>query len=431
MDWQSFMDSLTAGQMVPVIGNDLILVKDDEDTPEPLHRYLVKKWTKRLGVPYKDQTLGELALSNPQKNIGKATDAIFHKIDRDRFNFESLVKLSEITHFRFFISTTLDGLLVKALCKARKLKKNQVREINYSLQKLSYTPREDEEDPQVTVFNLFGSFGHYLKPAFDEEEMLEHIFTLSRNDEDHSLASYFMECVQNKILLFIGCDFPDWFMRFIIRIVTNERYRNRTLCDYIVWSEIDKCPKLNTFLKQFNKNIFTPEKCREGNLRVFIDELHNKWTEVLEKQPIKYRETVFLSYNNPDRESARTLKKQLRAKGVRNVWFDIDDLDIGKHREKIEDEIKKCDIFIPLISNNSLTNTRSYTRTVEWTCIEGRLSADKFYNRSTFNLVPIIIDDTDRSDKRIPGFMREFTMWNLQQDQERIIEVITGALTPI
>lgn len=125
------------------------------------------------------------------------------------------------------------------------------------------------------------------------------------------------------------------------------------------------------------------------------------------------------------------MKKRLRAKGVRNVWFDIDDLDIGKHREKIEDEIKKCDIFIPLISNNSLKNKNSYTRTVEWPCIEGRLSADKFYNRSTFKLVPIIIDDTDRSDKRIPGYMREFTMWNLRQDQECIIEVITGALTPI
>lgn len=341
------------------------------------------------------------------------------------------MKLAEITHFRFFISTTLDGLLVKALCKARKLKKNQVKEINYSLQKLSYTPTEKEEAPQVTVFNLFGSFGNILKPAFDEEEMLEHIFTLSRNDEDHPLASYFMECVQNKILLFIGCDFPDWFMRFIIRIVTNERYRNRTLCDYIVWSEIDKCPKLNTFLKQFNKNIFTPGKCREGNLSLFIDELHNKWTGVLDKQPIKYQGTVFLSYNNPDREIARTLKKRLRAKGVRNVWFDIDDLDIGKHREKIEDEIIKCDIFIPLISNNSLTNENSYTRTVEWACIEGRLSADKIYKRSTFKLVPIIIDDTDRSDKRIPGYMRKFAMWNLRQDLERIIEVITGALTPI
>jgi hypothetical protein len=131
-------------------------------------------------------------------------------------------------------------------------------------------------------------------------------------------------------------------MRFIIRTVTNERYsdRERKTCDYIAWSEIDKCPKLNTFLKQFNKNIFTPVKCREGNLKVFID-----------------------------------------------------DLDIGKHREKIEDKIKKCDIFIPLISNNSLTNENSYTWTVEWMCIEGRLSADEFNNCSTFKLVPIIIDD--------------------------------------
>ncbi len=433
IDWESFIAILIDGKVVPVIGNDLIQVKDEDGKLVPLCSYFAREVTRRLKIPYLGQSLGELALDHPKENIMMTTEAIFHKMDEDMFNFDPLVKLAEITDFRFFVSTTLDGLLVKALCKARSLKKNQVEVINYSLRYLAKPPKEEEEEPQVTVFNLFGSFeeGNILKPAFNEEEMLEHIFTLSRNDESHPLANYFITCLVDKLLLFIGCDFPDWFMRFIIRIVTNERYKDRGLGDYIVWSEINKFPKLNTFLGQFNKNIFKTEKCHEGNLKIFIDELYDKWTDVLKEQPIKYKETVFLSYNNPDQKWARILKNQLRAKGVRNVWFDIDDLDIGRHQENIENEIRKCDIFIPLISNNSLTNTRSYTRTVEWKCIEGRLSADKYYRQSTFKLVPIIIDETERSDERIPGFMREFAIWNLQQGQESIFEVITGALTPI
>jgi hypothetical protein len=433
MDWESFIAILNDGKVVPVIGNDLIKVKDEDGKLVPLCSYFGREVTRILKIPYIGQSLGELALAHQKENIMMTTEAIFHKMDEDMFNFDPLVKLAEITDFKFFVSTTLDGLLVKVLCKARTLKKNQVKVINYSLQDLDNPPREEEEEPQVTVFNLFGSFeeGNILKPAFNEEEMLEQIFSLSRNDERHPLANHFITCLVDKLLLFIGCDFPDWFMRFIIRIVTNERYKDRSLGDYIVWSDIDKFPKLNKFLEQFNKNIFKTEKCHEGNLKIFIDELYYKWTDALKEQPIKYKEMVFLSYNNPDREWAKILKKRLKAKGVRNVWFDIDDLDIGKHQENIESEIRKCDIFIPLISNNSLTNTRSYTQTVEWTCIEGRLSADKYYRQSTFKLVPIIIDETERSDERIPGFMREFAIWNLQQDQERIFELLTGALTPI
>jgi hypothetical protein len=137
-----------------------------------------------------------------------ATDAIFHKIDEDRFNCESLVKLAEITDFRFFISTTLDDRLVKAICNARKLKKEQVREINYSMQELSYIPQKEEDEPPVTVFNLFGCFGDILKPAFNEEEMLEHIFTLSKNDKDHTMANYFMECMKKKNIAFYWLRFP-------------------------------------------------------------------------------------------------------------------------------------------------------------------------------------------------------------------------------
>ena len=80
--------------------------------------------------------------------------------------------------------------------------------------------------------------------------------------------------VNNKILLFIGCDFPDWFMRFIIRIMTNQRYKSRIFSDYVVYDEYNRCAELFNFLRKFNKNIITIEENQAGNARSFIDKLY-------------------------------------------------------------------------------------------------------------------------------------------------------------
>lgn len=433
MNWETFIHNLIAGQIVPVIGNDLILVEDEKGKSVPLYSYIAGELIRDLKAEDQSQGIGELALAYPNENIMLTTIAHLKQINEDRFNLDSLKKLVEITDFKFFVTTTPDDFLVETLRRSRNLKTtNQLRVINLSPDQLSDLPpsNNEVEEPQVTVFNLFGSFGNLnFPPAFDEEEMLEHFILLYENHKKPNMVKYFMEQVTNKILLFIGCDFPDWFMRFIIRIVTTQRYIKRR-SDYIVWDKIDKFQKLNRFLNHFNKNIIIKEESyNKGNVYLFIKELHAKWLEVAKNKPPQYEGTVFLSYNNPDREKAESLKKLLSMKGIRHVWFDIDDMKIGKHQEEIEEEIKKCKIFIPLISNNSLTNTNSYVRTVEWRSIEGRVKADKYYGKKSFELVPIIIDDTDKKDERIPEFMKEYASWKFPQEQEKIIEEIKNTLT--
>lgn len=436
MNWESFFDNLTAGQIVPVIGNDLILVKDEEknDTPVPLYSYLAREWTRKLDITYEGQTLGELALTYPGNDIYKTTHSIFIKMGeaKDRFDLEPLEKLAAIDNFNFFVSTTLDGLLVKALYNKRKLKKNQVKVINYSQRHPSFhVLHEDKEEPKVTVFNLLGSFGNPIPPAFNDEEMLEHFLLLFKNYKNsiaYTLEDYFFEKVSNKILLFVGCDFPDWFMRFIIRIISNQRYldRSSSFSDYIIWNEIGKFPKLNTFLKQFKKKIYPPKDVPDGNVRVFIDELYERWTEV-EKQPPKYKGTVFLSYSNPDQSEARKLKKILQQSGIKSVWIDIEDKEAGEHQVVIKENLKKCRVFVPMISNNALNNIEGYMWKAECDLIQARLKVESAQNKP--NIIPIILDKTKDTDSRIPpGFIPNYFIWKMPQDQERIIEEIKKSL---
>jgi hypothetical protein len=432
MNWDSFIDNLTAGQIIPIIGNDLSLVKDKDDKPVPLYDYIAGELAKKLDADYTGQSINQLATAYPHANVMLTTHSIYSKIDEDRFYTDPLEKLAEITDFKFFISTSLDDRLEKALRKARNLKKNEMKIIDYSLQQFSDTPTDEEEEPPVTVFNLLGSLTNITESAFTEEEILEHFFSLTSQQNRHPLADYFMRQVKNKILLFIGFDFPDWFMRFIIRILTNQRYKFRIFSDYFVCEECHKSPELNQFLKQFNKNIISIEGT--GGKRTapaFIDELHDKWSEALENRPIQYEDSVFISYNHRDQEGVKTLKKLLRARGIRNVWFDIEDLDAGEHKVLIEEEIKKCKVFIPIVSDNSLTHNQSYTWKVEWAGIEARLMADKYYGKMSFQIVPIILDKTPRDDARIPQFMRAFSIWDLEENKERILEEITKQLTPL
>jgi hypothetical protein len=433
MNWGSFIDNLRAGDLIPITGYDLSLVKDKDDKPVPLYDYIAGELARRLEIPYTGQKINELAADYPDANIMLTTNSIYNKIDEDRFFLDPLEKLAEITDFRFYISTVLDDLLIKALRKTRNLEKSEIRVIDYSLQQFSDTAAyiDEEETPPVTVFNLLGSLGNIAESAFTDEEILEHFFSLANKSMNNPLADYFLEKLRNKILLFLGCDFPDWFMRFIIRILTNQRYKFRIFSDYIVNDSVYKSPALLKFLKQFNKNVVVLDDKKAANSRVFIDELHDRWCESISNRPIQYEGPVFLSYNHPDREKVKTLKKLLRAKGIPNVWFDIDDLEAGEHQPLIEDEIKKCKVFIPLISNNSLTNNQGYTWKVEWSGIEARLMADKYYGKMSFHIIPIILDNTARDDERIPRFLRDFSIWDLDKNKDRIIEEITRVLTPL
>ncbi len=124
-------------------------------------------------------------------------------------------------------------------------------------------------------------------------------------------------------------------------------------------------------------------------------------------------------------------KKLLRARGIRNVWFDIDDLPSGEHKSAIEDEIKKCKVFIPMISGNCLEHSDSYTWQVEWKAIELRMMADKFYGSMSFQMIPCILDKTERGDERIPGFMRAFAVWELEENKEKVADEIAKHLAPI
>ncbi|NIM14240.1 MAG: TIR domain-containing protein [Candidatus Aminicenantes bacterium] len=422
MDWDSFFYDLSAGNIIPVIGNDLSLLKGEGGTPVSLYDYIIKELIKIKKIQYTKQGIGEIVLAYP--GIGSTIKTIYGNIDEEKFYTRPLEKLAEITDFRFFVSTTVDDLLEKAIRNVCSYIDSQLNVINYSLQAKS--PDSNEKKSEVTVFNLLGNLDDLMNSALDEEKVLEYLFSITWGKcENHPQAEYFLKHVNEKILLFIGCDFPDWLMRFVIRIVSNRRLSEKTFKDYIVCNVCDTNAdrqKLKDFLDQCEKDFIIIGDGRPNNVEAFVDMLYSKWKESKkEDKHIQYKGSVFLSYYHKDEKEAADLKNKLEGEGV-EVWFDKEDLHAGEHKKKIWDAINKCEVFIPVISGECLGAAESYARKYEWPEAE-MIFRYKKKSGQVFNILPCFIGDVDRKDNRIPGFIRDFTIFDLNEKDKILDEV--------
>jgi TolB-like protein/Flp pilus assembly protein TadD len=112
---------------------------------------------------------------------------------------------------------------------------------------------------------------------------------------------------------------------------------------------------------------------------------------------------VFLSYASQDAEAAARICAALRIARI-EVWFDQSELRGGDAWDQsIRNQINECALFLPVISANAHARTEGYFR-FEW-----KLAIDRSHRMAPDQpfLLPIVIDDTPQTDKRIPDRFRE------------------------
>lgn len=112
---------------------------------------------------------------------------------------------------------------------------------------------------------------------------------------------------------------------------------------------------------------------------------------------------IFLSYAKQDSESAAKICAALRSAGI-EVWFDQSELRGGDAWDAaIRRQIKTCALIIPIISANTQGRAEGYFR-LEW-----KLAIDRSHLMSQDRpfLIPVVIDETDEGDERVPDKFRE------------------------
>ena len=416
-DWDELLELISDGQLTPIIGNELYKFTD-QDKLVPIDNYLSMQLFAKYNIT--DQPASSLYktvgyLKNEKKIEKMDIDQVLRSLAKKiNFDFPLLAEFLTIRKLNYYINTTIyDTVFVESVSKVRKQKATST---NFLIKgKNENCDLEDLEIP--FLFNVFGSLLNTVDPPTSEEEMLE--YTVSFLEKIKDIPSI-DNVLQNKNLLFIGCTYPDWQVRFILRLLSTQSFgdwgKERKMI--IVNDKTEMRDTQYNFLKNYRVITY------QGNTDDFVKELANRWNK---KNP--FQKNIFLSYTADDKPAVENLKNGLD--GIENVtcFYDKDRINAGDSFDKeIADNIEKADLFISLISANSLTHTRGYIQK-EWNWAEQESIRRKQDGNEKY-LLPIIIDDTKTTDPTIPKCFSSISIGQLPQGNtdEKFLKLVKERL---
>ena len=274
--------------------------------------------------------------------------------------------------------------------------------------------------------------------AITDEQSLEYLYMLQNGID--SVAKELFDSISRKNILLVGSSFPDWFMRFFIRIISNERFKNSVKAKYVACDHTHHDNELKNFLENNATKVIpidadlartSPEGSKfYKNSIEFIDQMYEQCSKSneIKKSETHYKETVFISYSWTDKSLAERIKNEFEKNGL-NVFFDDDELKTGdRYNQVIKKYLKECDYFVALISQNAISDQSRYVYDKEW-------KFAIFFDDERRYIRPYIIDETLPTDSRIPEEIRNLNIEKIQNfdDLGKVVRkfIQENNLTPI
>ena len=397
--WDELLAFVEAKSVIPVIGPDLAVVEYD-GRREPYQQVLARQLAIRLKLtnvsasPNLHEVVGAY-LERP----GAKRQAIYRELGDLASKLvvgvpEAFLQLARVRDLNLFTSFCTDSLLAQALNQERFGGRAETRE-------RAFTPNEASDLPEGAVdaplvYGLFGRMSVLPKYAVAEEDQLEWITAMQI--PDRRPERLFDELGKNH-LLFLGCNFPDWLTRFILRTTKNSKLSaERGFSEYLVDANAGEGNPLVVFLSSFSRE--TQVLAQEPV--AFVAEFVRRWQarqgDTVSKAPeagpmadVMPPGSLFISYASEDRAAALRLAADLQGAGL-PVWLDRQQLDWGTdYTLRIQTAIQQCALFLPVLSQTAEKRTGFFRKEWAWAA-ERDL---EFTGASLKFLFPLVIDDTD------------------------------------
>lgn len=400
--WERLLKSIDDGLVVPVVGPQVLKNESGDTLQKHIAQRLLSFYDEpddRPLTPFYElcEAVSRLKTKhNLQDLYADVHDAIEQLTSGEDYSIpEPIRKIAAISSFRLFVTLTPDDLLARCL-RAR----CATNEIIYS----PYLPTSEGSDlpkdwlsrqGEAQLLYLFGKSRPAPMFAIHDEDYLEYVHNIIARGSHVPLK--FLEELQQRSLLLIGCNFPEWMCRFFLRLTNqcrlSEAQRKR---EWLIGEQaLDK--SLIYFLQSFSGGTEILSDISPG---AFIVELHRRWLARYSKQekiPLSNNESVqrgvmfFISYcRATDLPAAEKLFESLRSLGVASteIWFDRTAIEPGHDfHDRILEGIRSCRYFIPLISQSADNLDEKYFRR-EWN--EAIDRGKSIYGR--LFVVPIIVD---------------------------------------
>ena len=252
--WDELLAFVEAKSVIPIIGPALAIVEYDGRI-EPYERLLARQLTLRLKLAglAESPTLQEVVtvyLSRP----GAKRQGIYRELGDLASKLQvgipdAFVQLARIHDLNLFTSFCTDNLLAQALNQERFGGRAQTLERAFMPNEASDMPTGDRDVP--LVYGFFGRMSVLPKYVVAEEDMIEWITALQIPEKRPE--KLFDELGKNH-LLFLGCTYPDWLTRFMLRTAKNSKLSSeRGFSEYFVDETASADAPLVTFLSSFSR----------------------------------------------------------------------------------------------------------------------------------------------------------------------------------
>jgi len=124
---------------------------------------------------------------------------------------------------------------------------------------------------EVHLLYLFGKSRSAPMFAIHDEDVLEYAHNVIARGSH--VPSRFLGELQERILLLIGCDFPDWLSRFFLRVTNKSRLSEKDKREWMI-EQLGPEESLTCFLRSYST---ATEILPDTPPVQFVAELHRRW----------------------------------------------------------------------------------------------------------------------------------------------------------
>lgn len=419
-------------EVIPIIGDGLSMVElpsslnDKQIELIDFNDFLKKAFIGKVSLSekeFEDNSLDHVLLHTKRPKTSTLIDQN-NKGLRNLLGFETLELLAQVRQFDQFVSFSNNTLLETALSKYRN-PNTTIASHNLYLHQFESHERELDrirESISVSEINIMNMLGKYSKqnptlssretspvPFYDDQRYS----LLSRLEYNHNsslvqqdgLHKILVDYLIGKKLLFIGFEYPHWFVYMALRALLPEHALNDTVMLFVDNSPMNRQRRYHhDFLtERLGAELYKTDDQEENSHNSFLKQVG----DVLKKRDqVKYDVSVFISYTSEDELLMRKLTLRLRKAGVQ-VWTDRENIRNGDHiDERVMKGIEYSSVFVPLISNRLLFYgyenekndgkllKQSYALHKEWSFVmQGQAShalvPDFFRN---YKVAPVLVD---------------------------------------
>lgn len=403
--WDLLVHQILNGDIIPVIGEDIVL-----NGNRTVRQILINSMCRTDGIDLEEGH--DLSHDGGSDNVNKRhfsysqliyhphytkeKEHIYDRIKKLVEKYEKQFKASDllkrvlsIKQFPFIITVSSDPVTENAMKRIWKERGREVKTLIFNndpkeIDKKGDISRDsDIENP--TIYYMFGKADTNVPHRFvvTDEDMLSFCQSWLTEGRRPKILS---RVVGSKSLLFLGCNYPDWLVRFIWYSMRENLEKSGML----VGESLE--PSLEDFMKRVH--IETQKDPQhvieqiESRLAMKMEELDTTRFDAPGE-----RTDVFISYSRNNETQARLLYDEFAKKGL-NAWYDRKNLAAGdRWLPKIKDAIESTKFFVALISESMKSQTNeSHVYRREWNmaieCAKGMGSRRGF-------IIPVALDGID------------------------------------